>query len=249
MSHIYIVYRDFLQADGYVTVLGNYLGYNVGKIDKAYVDNRIYITKLNPLVIREELALAWKFADSYDGKLTIKPNTTVAAQMFGFLNESQINELENKGKVKYILSEKDLELGTEFHKLILYKIIEDRFSEKYLELCHYSSALEKASWSAQLYEASRPSNEPKPVLELLAKNKNISLQEMVDKVNSKIQNYNLSVGELLSEEQKLKAEVKRCKNLADCHRLRHLKFGVSMSIKQMEGENIETSPATLKITF
>jgi hypothetical protein len=249
MNDIYIVYRDTFQVDGYVEILGNCLGYNIAKIQKVYIDNRINISKLNPLVIREELALSWNFIDSYDGKVSIKTNTNVADQLADRLSENQITDLSTKGKIKYPLSEKEIKLAVEFHKLILYKIIEDRFSEKYLQLCHYSSALERASWSAQLYEASRPLSEPKPVLELLAKNANISLKEMVDKVNSKIQKYNLSVGTLLAEEQKLKAEVKRCETLAECHRLRHLKFGISMSAKQMEYENVEISPATLKITF
>jgi hypothetical protein len=59
----------------------------------------------------------------------------------------------------------------------------------------------------------------------------------------------LLVANLLAEEQKLKSEVKSCENIAQCHRLRHLKFGVSMSMKQMEYENVEISPATIKIIF
>jgi len=72
MEDIYLIYKNSLQADGYVEVIGSYLGYNVAKIQKIYIDNRINISKLNPIVIRKELALVWRFADTYDGKITVK---------------------------------------------------------------------------------------------------------------------------------------------------------------------------------
>jgi len=249
MGDIYFVYKNTFQVDGYVEIVGDYLGYNIAKIQKIYIDNRVHISKLKPLVIRKELALAWSFADSYDNKLSIKLNTNIAGQMFDKLSQDQLSNLESKGKVKYELSESETRLGIEFHKLIFFKIIEDRFSEKFLELGCHSSDLEKASWPSQQYEAALPKDEKKPVLEILARNKGVTLEEMVEKVKTKISEYNLSVANLLAQEQKLKSEVKSCKTLADCHRLRHLKFGISMSVKQMQDENIEISPATLKITF
>jgi len=249
MGDLFFIYKSTFSVDGYVEVLGSYLGYNVARIQKNYIDNRIHISHLNPIVIREELAYAWKYADSYDSKLTVKAKTNVSHQLENILSDEQIADLEIKSKTKYLLSDKNISLGIEFHKIILYKIIEDRFSEKYLELCHYGSDLEKASWAAQQYEASLPNTHKKPILEKLAANKNISIEEMVSKVNEKIMQHNLSIADLLSQEQFLKAEVKACKSIADCHRLRHLKFGISMSVKQMQDENIETSPATLKIVF
>jgi hypothetical protein len=249
MEDIYLIYKNSLQADGYVEVIGSYLGYNVAKIQKAYIDNRINISKLNPIVIRKELALVWRFADIYDGKVTVKLNTNVAQQLQDKFSEKQLIDLEEKGKIKYELSEKEIQLALEFNKLVLSKIIEDRFSEKFLELGCHSSDLEKASWPSQQYEAALPDNEKKPVLEILACNKGITLEEMVEKVKTKISEDNLSVANLLAEEQKLKSEVKSCENIAQCHRLRHLKFGVSMSMKQMEHENVEISPATIKIIF
>lgn len=249
MNNLFFIYKSTFNVDGYVEIIGNYLGYNVAKIQKTYIDNRIYISHLNPLLIREELAYAWKFADLYDPKLTVKARTNIYFQLENLLTSQQIADIEASNKTKYILSEKDIALGIEFHKLILYKIIEDRFSEKYLELHHYGSDLEKASWAAQQYEAQLPKEAPKPVLQILAQSKGISIDEMTKKVNDKISQYNLSIANLLAEEQKLKSEVKACKTIAECHRLRHLKFGVSMSAKQMEYENTQISPATLKITF
>jgi hypothetical protein len=249
MSDIYIVYKNTFLADGYVEVIGGYLGYNIGKIQSVYVDNRININKLSPIVIREELALAWRFADCYDEKLSIKSNTNIVFQLRSKLNEQQLEDIELKGKIKYPLSDQDVKLAIEFNKLILYKIIEDRFSQKYNELCVYVSDLEKSSWPSQQYEAALPNNEKKPVLEILARNKGITLEEMVEKVKTKISEYNLSIANLLTEEQKLKSQVKNCKSIADCHRLRHFKFGISMTGKQMQDESVLSSPATIKITF
>lgn len=249
MDDLYLIFKNTFQPDGYVEIIGTYLNYNVGKISKEFIDNRININKLKPLIIRKELAMVWRFADSYDGKVSIKKNTNVEQQLQDKLSEDQLNNLSTKGKIKYELSPQEIELAVEFNKLILYKIIEDRFSEKYLELCHYGSDLEKVSWAMQRREAESPEHVKKPILEILAKNRNISLQEMIDKVNKKVLAHDISIGNLLAEEQKLKMEVKNCKTIAECHRLRHLKFGISMSVKQMEYENVEISPATLKIIF
>ena len=102
MEDIYLIYKNSLQADGYVEVIGSYLGYNVAKIQKIYIDNRINISKLNPIVIRKELALVWRFADTYDGKITVKLNTNVAEQLQDKFSEKQLIDLEEKGKIKYI---------------------------------------------------------------------------------------------------------------------------------------------------
>jgi hypothetical protein len=74
-------------------------------------------------------------------------------------------------------------------------------------LGHHSSDLEKASWPSQQHEAVLPNNEEKPVLEILARSEGITLEEMVEKVKTKVSKYNLSVASLLAEERKLKSEV------------------------------------------
>ena len=50
---------------------------------------------------------------------------------------------------------------------------------------------------------------------------------------------------LLNDEEKIKA----CESIADCHRLKHEKFGVALSKQQREDENIPTTPLTLKMDF
>jgi len=250
MSDIYIIYRPSEQVGGYVEKLGSYMSYFAGKIDELYIDNRIEISKINATVVDKDVGLGWLFADAYSGRVSIKGETPAAKQM-----ENVVGELELGEKVKYELTEEDKENGVLFNKVVLNKIVEDRFTEKFRELQLNASELEKASWSAQEAEARATSCWWKcipgatPVLDILADVRGISVGDMAEKVLSNVESRNIKVATLLAEEQKLKEEIKKCQTLADCHWLRHLKFGVSLTGQQAQEEGIEKSPATLKITF
>jgi len=155
-----------------------------------------------------------------------------------------------------VLSEEDKKNGVLFNKAVLNKIVEDRFTEKSQELQLNASELERASWSAQEAEAwatrrARGQRIPgmTPVLDILAGAQGISVGDMAEKVLSAVESRNIKVATLFAEEQKIKKEIKKCQTLADCHRLRHLKFGVSLTGKQAQDEGVEKTPATLKITF
>ena len=251
MSDIYIIYRPSEQVGGYVEKLGSYMNYFAGRIDELYIDNRIEISKINATVVDKDVGCGWLFADAYSGRVSIKGETPAAKQM-----ENVVGELELGEKVKYELTEEDKENGVLFNKVVLNKIVEDRFTEKFRELQLNASELEKASWSAQEAEAwatrrARGQRIPgmTPVLDILAKVRGVSVGDMAEKVLSNVESRNVKVATMLAEEQKLKEEIKKCQTLADYHRLRHLKFGVSLTGQQAEDEGVEESPATLKITF
>lgn len=250
MSDIYIIYRPSQQVGGYVEELGSYMNYCVGRIDELYIDGRIEISKINATVVDKDVALGWLFADAYSGRVSIKGETPAAKQM-----ESVVGKLELGEKVKYDLTEEDKKNGALFNKALLNKIVEDRFTEKFRELQINASELEKASWSAQEAEARAASCWWKcipgatPVLDILAKARGVSVDDMAEKILSHVESYNIKVATLLAEEQKLKEEIKKCQTLADCHWLRHLKFGVSLSGTQAKEKGVEDSPATLKIAF
>ena len=72
---------------------------------------------------------------------------------------------------------------------------------------------------------------------------------MVDKIISNVTSYNTKLATLLLEQQLLEQRVKDCVTLADCHRLKHEKFGISLSKQQREEEGIESTPLTLKMDF
>ena len=251
MSDIYIIYRPSEYVGGYVEELGSYMNYFAGRIDELYIDGRIEISKINATVVDKDVALGWLFADAYSGKVSIKGDTEPAKQM-----KSVVGELERGEKVKYQLTEVDKKNGVLFNKALLNKIVEDRFTEKFRELQLNASELEKASWSAQEAEAratrrARGQRIPgmTPVLDILAQVRGVSVGDMSEKILSHVESYNIKVATLLAEEQRLKEEIKKCQTLADCHWLRHLKFGVSLSGAQAKEKGVEDSPATLKIAF
>jgi hypothetical protein len=250
MSDIYIIYRPSEQVGGYVEKLGSYMNYFAGRIDDLYIDGRIEISKINATVVDKDVGLGWLFADAYSGKVSIKGETPAAKQM-----QHVVGELELGEKVKYKLTEEDKKNGTLFNRALLNKIVEDRFTEKFRELQLNASELEKASWGAQEAEARAASCWWKcipgatPVLDILAKARGVSVDDMAEKILSHVESYNIKVATLLAEEQKLKEEIKKCQTLADYHWLRHLKFGVSLTGAQAKDRGIEKSPATLKITF
>ena len=251
MSDLYIIYRPSEYVGGYVEKLGYYMNYYAGRIDELYIDNRIEISKINATVVDKDVGLGWLFADSYSGQISIKGETRAAKQM-----ESVVGKLELGEKVKYELTGEDKKNGALFNKVLLNKIVEDRFTEKFRELQLNASELEKASWGAQEAEAratrrARGQRIPgmTPVLDTLADVRGISVGDMAEKVLSNVESYNIKVATLLAEEQKLKEEIKKCQTLADYHWLRHLKFGVSLSGAQAKDRGVEESPATLKITF
>ena len=251
MSDLYIIYRPSEYVGGYVEKLGSYMNYFSGRIDELYIDNRIEINKINATVVDKDVGLGWLFADAYSGRVSIKGETRAAKQM-----ESVVGKLERGEKVKYELTGEDKKNGALFNKVLLNKIVEDRFTEKFRELRLNASELEKASWGAQEAEAratrrARGQRIPgmTPVLDILADVRGISVGDMAEKVLSNVESHNIKVATLLAEEQKIKEEIKKCQTLADYHWLRHLKFAVSLSGTQAEEKGVENSPATLKITF
>jgi hypothetical protein len=115
-----------------------------------------------------------------------------------------------------------------------------------------ASDLEKDTWEEQKREAfayQENSNYSTPVIDILSSGRGIDKQVLVDKIISNVTTYNTKLATLLLEQQLLETKVKNCNTIADCHRVRHEKFGVGMSRQQKIDEEIETTPLTLKIDF
>ena len=248
MSDIYLIYKPLQEPHGYIEEIGSYMGYCAGKISEIYIDNRIELGKINATVVDKDVALGCLFADSYHGRVSVKGGTPQAKQL-----EPIIGSLPMGEKFKYQLNEEDNRKAILFNKAVLYKIVEDRFNQKFKELQLQASDLEKASWQAQETEAlllqASADYSPTPILDALAEIRGITTKEMSKIVLQAIEKHNLKVKDLLVQEQKIKQEIKECKTLADYHWLRHLKFGVSLNAQHALDKGIEKSPATLKITF
>lgn len=243
---IHILFKP-QNTPGYIKVIGTYLNYAVGRIPDEYCDNRVELHKIDAIVIPENIAPGYKFADIYKDYLSVKKNTTIWDDFSLMLSDEDATE-----KVRYMLTEEDRMLGVEFNKLVMRKIISDRFTERLKELMLDASLLEKATWEEQkrealLYQSDNTANTP--LIDVLAAGREITKEELITKILTNVSNYNTALANLLVEQQQLEQRVKACVTIADCHRLRHEKFGFSLSHQQQLDENIPTTPLTLQMDF
>lgn len=244
----HIIFKMTGNIPGYINVIGSYMNYYYGRIENIYDDMRLDLDKFNASVITEEVGKGFIFADIYKSYVSIRTNSSMMDEI-PVLAESSETEEE---KVKYTLTDEDKLLGVEFNKVVLLKVISDRFYTRYRDLMLDVSDLEKDTWEEQKREAfayQSDNNYPTPVIDLLSTGRGIDKQVLVDKIITNVTNYNTKLATLLLEQQLLEQRVKSCETLADCHRLKHEKFGVGMSRQQKIDEGIETTPLTLKIDF
>jgi hypothetical protein len=245
---LHILYKSGIEVPGYVIRLSNYMNYYIGRIPDEYNDNRVELRKMNAIVIPEDVAHGFKFADIYKDYLSIRTVSSIMDEFPQFANSGEI-EAE---KVKYFLTDGDRELAVKFNKFVMLKVVADRFSEKMKNLIVDASDLEVATWEEQkrealLYQSDNTANTP--LIDILATGRGITKGELVTKILNNVETYKTKLANLLVEQQLMESRVKLCQTIADCHRLRHEKFGMSMSYQQQLDENIENSPLTLTMDF
>jgi hypothetical protein len=204
------------------------------------------------------------FFDIDDIKATILPSEGVARAFIfmgvgyrGWLNIRQNSpnnyllpaDLRMSGeadheKVRYDLTEQNIADTVMLAKCIMRKIAQEHFDLRYKELNLEAGILETASWPTQRKEAELyrlDSTGSFPTLERLAAARSITLEEMVDKIESAIQKYEEKMGEILQNSQTIETLIRNCQNIADVNRLLHTRFGWEMPSIQREDEGITTS--------
>ncbi len=245
---IHILYKSGVEVPGYVIKLSSYMNYYIGRIPNEYDDNRVELRKMNAIIIPEDIAPGFKFADIYKDYLSIRTVSSIMDEFPQFANSGE-TEAE---KVKYFLTDEDRTISVKFNKFVMLKVIADRFSEKMKNLMVEASDLEVATWEEQkrealLYQSDNSANTP--LIDILATGRGITKSELVTKILNNVEVYKTKLANLLVQQQQMEARVKACQTIADCHRLRHEKFGMSMSYQQQIDENVETSPLTLTMDF
>jgi hypothetical protein len=246
MTHI--IFKVQGDIPGYIQTIGMYLNYYYGRIADEYNDMRLELNKLGAIIITEEAAKGFVFADIYLDYISVRTNSNIMDEIPQL---AQSGEEENV-KVRHTLTEEDKSKGVEFNKVVMRKVVADRFSERYKELMVDASILEKDTWEEQKREAFgwMADNEYQtPIIDILSTGRNIDKSVFVQKIIDNVTTYNTKLANLLLEQQLIEEKIKSCQTIADCHRLRHEKFGVAMSKQQREDENIPTTPLTLKIDF
>lgn len=246
MTHIF--FKANGEVPGYIQVIGMYLNYNYGRIADEYNDMRVELNKLGATVISEEVAKGFIFANIYKDYISVRTNSHIMDEIPQFAESSE-TEAE---KVKYFLTDEDRSVGVAFNKVAMKKVVADRFSERYKELMLDASTLEKDTWEEQKREAfgwTADEDYQTPIIDILSTGRGIEKSTFVQKIITNVTAYNVKLANLLLEQQLLEERIKACETIADCHRLKHEKFGIALSKQQREDENIPTTPLTLKMDF
>lgn len=246
MTHIF--FKSNGEVPGYIQVIGMYLNYNYGRIADEYNDMRVELNKLGATVISEEVAKGFIFANIYKDYISVRTNSHIMDEIPQFAESSE-TETE---KVKYFLTDEDRSAGVAFNKMAMKKVVADRFSERYKELMLDASTLEKDTWEEQKREAfgwTADEDYQTPIIDVLSTGRGIDKSTFVQKIITNVTTYNVKLANLLLEQQLLEERIKACETIADCHRLKHEKFGIALSKQQREDENIPTTPLTLKMDF
>jgi hypothetical protein len=246
MTHI--IFKSQGGVPGYIQNIGMYLNYQYGRIADEYNDMRVELNKMGATVITEEVAKGFVFADIYKDYISVRTNSHIMDEI-PLLAESGETEEE---KVKYYLTDEDREAGVLFNKAVMKKVVSDRFSERYKELMLDASTLEKDTWEEQKREAfgwMADEDYQTPIIDILSTGRGVDKLTFVQKIITNVTSYNTKLATLLLEQQLLEERIKACVTIADCHRLKHEKFGIALSKQQREDENIETTPLTLRMDF
>ena len=69
---------------------------------------------------------------------------------------------------------------------------------------------------------------------------------MAGKVNTAISNYDSDIRDLMCKKQTIETEIKACNNIADCNRVLHKRYNVTMPSYQAQSEG-DSSSATYNL--
>ena len=236
---MYILFKAVnAQQLGAVQIVGRILQYTVGFLPDTHTDI-IDFAHLNPRVIDEDVALAWKFFGAYNENISVRADTLQNAQL------QVVSSTEANGdKVKYYFTDADKTNTTAFMREIMRMMLDEVYDKRFTKTNYRVSELEASTWAQQKKEAEAYTNDSQasvPTLTALAAARGIPVSEMVTKVLSAIDAYNQEVAALLAGKQLVEQEIKLCSTIAECNRLLHNRFEVSMPVKQSQDENVTTS--------
>lgn len=241
---MYLLFKNVSQRDqGIVETIGKWSNFTVGYLPDTHKDIFDYRV-LNSRIISEKTARGYMFIDAYKDYISVRTNTPQNDTL-----QVLTSEEEDGTKVKYTLTEEDKESAISIMKEMMRLILDEVYDKRALELNLGVSDLEFGSWEQQRSEAvawTADNSAPTPLLSSLSSARDITLSEMVEKVINAVEQYNARQTDLLSAKQAIEAEIKACSSIADCHRLLHNRYEISMSAAQMSDENV-TSSATFNL--
>ena len=237
---MYILFKAVSERQqGIVQTIGRQLTYTIGQVPDTHAEIADFM-HLNPRVLPENVALAWKFFGAYSNSISVRAGTLQNEQL-------QILASAEPGaeKVKYFLTEEDQANTTAFMKELMRYMLDEVYDKRFGQANLPPSGLEAATWAQQRAEAqaySQDSNASVPMLTMLAAARNITVSEMANKVLTAIASYNNAVAELIARKQSRIEIIKACNSIADCNRVFHRHFDMCMPLKQMQDEELGNEP-------
>jgi hypothetical protein len=234
---MYILFKAVSERQqGIVQTIGRQLTYTVGHIPDSHADIADF-NHLNPKVLPENVALAWKFFGAYQNSISVKAGTLQNEQLQILSSSEPTGE-----KIKYYFTEDDIANATAFMKELIRYMLDEVYDKRFVQANLPPSGLEGASWPQQRAEAqaySQDANASVPMLTALAAARNITVAEMATKVLTAVSNYNNTLSQLYANKQVRIEQIKACSSIADCNRMLHRHFDMHMPVKQMVDEGIE----------
>jgi hypothetical protein len=230
---MYLLFKNIdARTLGNVQVIGSWNNFAVGFIPDTHTDIIEY-RHLNAKVLDEGVAWAWMYFGQWRGYISVRTGTPQNDKLQILSSQEATGE-----KARYTLTDEDKTNTTTLMKEIMRMMLDEIFDKRLIQLNVSVSNLEAATWEQQKAEALANGG---PLLQTLADARGITLEEMVTKVLSAIENYNVKVAELLARKQLIEQEVKACQNIGDCNRLMHNRFELEMPVAQRSEEAIEYS--------
>lgn len=236
---MYLVFKSADQRSlGIVQQIGRWFDYAVGYLPDTHKDVVLY-AHLNPVIVSEEVAWAWMFIQRYQDYISVRTGTPQNEKLQVLSSHEATGE-----KAQYMLTDADKANTVELMKIIMRMRLDEIYDKRMVQMNLGVSALELSTWpqqklEAELYASGQTSG--LTLLESLASARGITLDEMVSKVNSAVQNYNDQIGTMLASKQVVELEIKSCATIADCNRLMHNRFEIEMPAAQREDEGIAYS--------
>jgi hypothetical protein len=218
--------------------------YTIGFVPDTHAEVADFM-QLNPKVLPENVALAWKFFGAYTNNISVRTGTLQNEQLQILASNEATGEKE-----KYYLTEEDQANTTAFMKELMRYMLDEVYDKRFGQANLPPSGLEAATWTQQRAEAQAYSQDPNasvPMLTMLATARNITVGEMANKVLTAIANYNNTVAELIARKQSRIEIIKACNSIADCNRVFHRYFDMCMPLKQMQDEDISGEPTAYNL--
>jgi hypothetical protein len=236
---MYILFKAVNEQQlGIIQTAGRVLQYTVGYLPDTHTDIIEY-AHLKPKLLSDDVALAWKFFGAYNESISVRPATLQNDQLDVVASGEPTGE-----KVKYYFTDADKANAVAFMKEVMRMMLDDIYDKRFTRTNYSVSDLEAGTWAQQKAEAeayAKSTSAPTPMLSTLAQARGITVAQMAAKVFDAVLVYNQTVANLLAAKQSVEAEIKACTTIADCNRLLHNRFEVSMPVKQARDEGITTS--------